>query len=484
MKVKVHKTVSTVFTTPKPTFFFTGNQSIFTAIDFSKVCKNETESKMKALHLITYILILSSIVINAQKKVHIAYIEGDIDLGLAPYISRVVSDAEKDNADAIIFKINTFGGRVDAATQIKDAIIGTDLLTIAFINNRAISAGALIALSCKKIVMVPGSSIGAATVVDQTGEKVGEKYQSYMRSEMRSTAERNGRRVDIAEGMVDERIIIPGLVDSTQLVTLTSEEALKYEIADTLMNHIDDVFTYFDLQDADKIYLTSNWAEDVVRFLNNPIMSSILIMIGIFGLIAEIKTAGWGVPGTAGLIALSLFFGSSYILQLASIIEILMFVVGLGLILVEVFVIPGFGLAGIGGIILILASLFLSLVGQDPFLDWDDVSNAIIQLSVSLLAALVLIFLLARFLPKSNIFKKFILSEEEKATEGYTSRTNLSELLGAEGKSLTTLRPAGTAEINGKRIDVVTDSEYIEHGKPIVVTAVEGMRVVVREKKN
>lgn len=176
---------------------------------------------MKRLKFIFFIAFAISFVINAQKKVHIAYIEGDIDLGLSPYISRVVSDAEKENADAIIFKINTFGGRVDAATQIKDAIIGTDLLTIAFINNRAISAGALIALSCKKIVMVPGSSIGAATVVDQTGEKVGEKYQSYMRSEMRSTAEKTGRRVDIAEGMVDERIVIPGLVDSTQLITLT-----------------------------------------------------------------------------------------------------------------------------------------------------------------------------------------------------------------------------------------------------------------------
>ena len=143
------------------------------------------------------ILILSSFIIP-QKKVYVAYIDGEIDLGLAPYISRVVADAENDNAEAIIFKINTFGGRVDAATQIKDAIIGTDILTIAFINNRAISAGALIALSCKKIIMVPGSSIGAATVVNETGEKVGEKYQSYMRSEMRSTAEKNGRRVDIA----------------------------------------------------------------------------------------------------------------------------------------------------------------------------------------------------------------------------------------------------------------------------------------------
>ena len=428
------------------------------------------------------ILIFSSIIIP-QKKIHIAYIEGDIDLGLAPYISRVVSDAEKDDAEAIIFKINTFGGRVDAATQIKDAIIGTNLLTIAFINNRAISAGALIALSSKKIIMVPGSSIGAATVVGQTGEKVGEKYQSYMRSEMRSTAERNGRRVDIAEGMVDERIVIPGLVDSTQLVTLTSEEALKYGIADTLMSNIDEVFAYFKLQDAEKIYQKSNWAEDVVRFLNNSIISSILIMIGIFGLFAEIKSPGWGVPGTAGLIALALFFGSSYILQLASVIEILMFVVGLGLLLLEIFVIPGFGIAGISGIILVIASIFFSMVGENPFIDSEAVSGAIVRLSFGLLAAIVLLFLLARFLPKSNLFKRFILSEEEKATEGYTSRSNLSELLGAEGVALTTLRPAGTAEFNGKRVDVVTDSEYIEHGKPVVVTAVEGMRVVVREKK-
>jgi membrane-bound serine protease (ClpP class) len=438
---------------------------------------------LKKLHkTVLMILILTSFIIP-QKKVHIAYIDGEIDLGLAPYISRVVSDAEKDNAEAIIFKINTFGGRVDAATQIKDAIINTDILTIAFINNRAVSAGALIALSCKKIVMVPGGVIGAATVVDQTGEKVGEKYQSYMRSEMRSTAEKNGRRVDIAEGMVDERIVIPGLVDSTQLITLTSEEALKYRIADTTAHSIDEVFALFNLQNDEKIYQKSNWAEDVVRFLNNGIVSSILIMIGIFGLIAEIKSPGWGVPGTAGIIALALFFGSSYILQLASIIEILMFVVGLGLLLLEIFVIPGFGVTGISGIILIIASLFLSMLGADPFLDFNAVSMAIIKLTVGFLAALILIFVLVRFLPKSTLFKKFILSEEEKATEGYTSRTNLSELLGVEGKSLTTLRPAGTAEINGKRIDVVTDSEYIEHGKPIIVTAVEGMRVVVREKK-
>lgn len=436
---------------------------------------------MKNIFKILSTILLFSITTFGQNKVIIAQIEEEIDLGLAPYIRRVVSEAENEEVRAIIFKINTFGGRVDAATQIKDAIISTDILTIAFINNRAISAGSLIALSCKKIVMVPGSSIGATTVVDQAGQKQSEKYQSYMRSEMRSTAERNGRRKDIAEGMVDERIVIKGLVDSTQLVTLTSEEAYKFGIADTLLNNIDEVLAAFNLTGARKITVTQNWAEDVVRFLNNAIVSSILIMIGFFGLLAEIKSPGWGVPGTVGLIALALFFGSSYILQLASVIEILMFVIGVVLILLEIFVIPGFGIAGISGIILVLASLFLSLVGEGPFLNFDVISRAIIQLSLSLLAALILIFILAKYLPKTSVFKKFVLADSEHSFQGFSSHTKLEELVGAEGIALTTLRPSGTVEINGKRVDVVTESEYVEKGRKIKVLAVEGIRIVVRE---
>ena len=235
---------------------------------------------MKFFIKIFFLLLLISSTLLPQKKVYVAVIEGEIDLGLAPYVRRVVSEAEKENFDAIVFKINTFGGRVDAATQIKDAIISTDILTIAFINNRAISAGSLIALSCNKIAMVEGSSIGATTVVDQTGKKQSEKYQSYMRSEMRSTAERNGRRKDIAEGMVDERIVVEGLVDSTQLITLTSEEAYNYGIADTLVNNIDELLPAFNLSGAKEIEITQNWAEAVVRFLNNAVITSILIMIG------------------------------------------------------------------------------------------------------------------------------------------------------------------------------------------------------------
>ena len=430
------------------------------------------------------LIIFFSFTLFAQSKlVYVGYIDSEIDLGMAPYISRIIDDAEKDKADAIIFKINTFGGRVDAATQIKDAILKSRIKTVAFINNRAISAGALIALSCNKIIMVPGSSIGAATVVDQSGQKVGEKYQSYMRSEMRSTAERNGRPTNIAEGMVDERVVIPGLVDSTRLVTLTAEEALKYKIADTVLASFDQALAYLDLKNAKIVESRSNWAEDVVKFLNNPIVSSILIMIGFFGLMAEIKSPGWGVAGTTGIIALVLFFGSSYILQLASILEILMFIIGLGLLLAEIFLIPGFGIAGISGLVLIFASIFLSLLGNKPFIDMESVSIAIIQLSASILFALLGIFVLAKYLPKSRAFNRLVLAEAEKSEHGFVSYPSVKELLGKEGIAYTTLRPGGTAEIDGKRVDVVADSEYIDRGTKIRVLRVEGIKVVVTPLK-
>ncbi len=432
--------------------------------------------------LVSSLVIIFSLLGYAQhRSVYFGIIEDEIDLGLSPYVARVISEAEEENADAVIFKINTFGGRVDAATQIKDAIIASKVLTIAFINNRAISAGALIALSCKKITMVPGSSIGAATVVDQTGQKVGEKYQSYMRSEMRSTAERNGRRTDIAQGMVDERIVVEGLDDSTQLITLTSDEAKKYGIADTLVNDINDVLEAFDLKGAEIKRINSNWAEDVVRFLNNPIVSSLLIMVGLLGLYTEIKTPGWGLPGTIGLISLALFFGSSYILELASIVEILLFVAGLVLLAVEIFVIPGFGFAGIGGIVLIIAALFLALLGADPFIDWDQVSIAIFQLTGALVLSLLIFLIILKYLPKSSTFSRLVLSEEESADKGFVSYPSDKKLIGKEGIALTDLRPAGSAEFNGERIDVVADWDYIVKGKKIKVIRVEGIKVVVKE---
>jgi membrane-bound serine protease (ClpP class) len=439
---------------------------------------------VKKLLLVSFFIFLT-VNLLPQKKVFLAEITGEIDPRMAPYISRVVSDAENNGAEAIIFRINTFGGRVDAATQIKDAIIESRLLTIAFINNRAISAGSLIALSCRKICMVPGSSIGAATVVDQSGQKQSEKYQSFMRSEMRSTAERNGRRTDIVQGMVDENITVPGINDNNRLITLTSDEAKKYGIADTLVYNLNDCLSAFGLRDAQVIKVSSNWAEDLVGFLNQPLISSILIMLGLVGIFAEIKSPGFGFPVIIGVISLLLFFGSSYILQLASIINIVLFIIGIILLLLEIFVIPGFAITGVIGILLIIGSIFLSLVGNNlPFWDSGAVSKAIIQLSASLLFAFILIYILAKFLPKSSAFSRLVLSNEEKADQGFVSYPSEKELLGLEGIALTTLRPAGSAEFKGQKYDVVADWEYIPKGNKVKVIRVEGIKVVVKELKD
>ncbi len=433
--------------------------------------------------LFFFVLILSVNLFSQTKSVYLGKIEGDIDLGLAPYVKRIVEEAEKNSADAIIFQINTFGGRVDAATQIKDAILNSSVQTVAFVDKRAISAGALIALSCNKVMMVPGASIGASTVVDQSGKKVSEKYQSYMRSEMRATAEKNGRRTDIAEGMVDERVVVEGLVDSTQLITLTSQEALDYKMSDKVTSSLNEVLEELGLADADVIEFKSNWAEDVVRFINNPIISSLLMMIGLVGMFTEIKTPGWGLPGTAAVIALGIFFGAGYILELASVIEIILFIIGVILLLVELFVIPGFGIFGILGIVLVIGSLFLGLISDFPVVDFELISIAIIQLAGSFVLSFIIFYFLTKFLPKTQIWNRLILDTNISGTSGYSSSSpDLSALIGAEGKAFTDLRPSGTAVINNKRVDVVTEGEYINNGAKIVVTKVLGSKIVVVKK--
>ena len=406
-----------------------------------------------------------------------------IDLGLAPYVKRVVDEAEKNSASAVIFKINTFGGRVDAATQIKDAIIDCSVKTIAFINKRAISAGALISLSCDEIVMVPGASMGATTVVDQGGGKQSEKAQSYMRAEMRATAERMGRRTDIAEGMVDERVVVEGLVDSTKLITLTSEEAVKYGMADSVITDFSALLEAYSLKDHEVVDLDSNWAENFVRFLNNPIITSILLMVALVGMFTEIKTPGWGLPGTASLIALGLFFGAGYILELASMIEIIIFVLGVVLLLIEIFVIPGFGIFGALGIILMISSLFLGLISDFPLVDWDMIQMATIQLAGAFILAIIVILFLLKYLPKSKVWNNLVLKKNIDEQSGYTSDKKLKELIGKNGKALTDLRPSGTALIENSRIDVVTSGEYINKGSKILVISEEGSKIVVQKRK-
>jgi membrane-bound serine protease (ClpP class) len=442
---------------------------------------------MKKIAILIIILALVNIIGVSQGNRPVVYvidISGDIDLGLPPYVSRIVNEAENEGADAIILRVNTFGGRVDAATQIKDAVMNAAIPTAAFIDKRAISAGALISIACGKIFMVPGGTIGAVTPVTQDGQKTPEKFVSYMRSEMRATAEGRGRDPRIAEAMVDEDIEIPGVIEAGKLITFTTEEAIEHGYCDAEVSGLYEVLRILGLEDAELREPGTNWAEQFVRFLSHPIISSLLIMVGMLGLFMEVRSPGWGVPGTMAVIALTLFFGTQYILALADIIDIVLFVVGVGLILVEVFVIPGFGVAGVLGILLMIAGLFMALAGSWPFVTAADVYRAIYTLAGSVALTIIGALALTAFLPKTKVFGTFVLSESQKRELGYSSHASHEELVGKEGVALTTLRPSGTALIDDERVDVVSDGGYIEANKPVRVVRIEGIRIIVKETKS
>lgn len=435
---------------------------------------------LRTLFFTLLIIFCSSV--YAQSTVYRVKFDDEISLSLVPYLKRALETAQKEKADALIVEINTFGGRVDAATQLKDLILDSKIPTIAFVNKRAVSAGALITLACKHIAMSPGSSIGAATVVDQEGKKVSEKYQSYMRAEMRTTAQKNGRNPKIAEGMVDERIVIPGLVDSTQLVSLDDVEAVQYKMADTIVSSPQAAAAAFGFKNANIIDIKTNWAEEFVKFLNLPLVASLLIMLGLAGIYTEIKTPGFGLPGIMGIIFLTLFFGSSIILDLASWFEVILFVLGLGAILVEIFLIPGFGVAGVVGILLMIAALFLSLFNTEGYFDASLIQMAIVQLGGALAGFFILGFLAYKFLPNTRSFKAFVLDTQSGSDKGFTSAPDYSELEGKTGVAITVLRPAGTAVIDEKRYDVVTQGDFIDKDANIRVLKVEGMRIVVEKR--
>jgi membrane-bound serine protease (ClpP class) len=420
--------------------------------------------------------------------VYVAPIEGLIDLGLAPFVRRVLDEAEKTGAAAVVLKINTFGGRVDAAVLIRDTVLGAKVKTVAFIDRRAISAGALISLACHVIAMGDGGTIGAATPVQLGGQSGGtqptdEKTISYVRKEFRSTAEFRKRPPLIAEAMVDPDVAIPGLVEKGKLLTLTTNEALEHKVADFRADTVEQVLERLGLGSAEVRRVSENWAEQLVRFLTHPIMSSLLMTVGMLGILVELRTPGFGVPGALGITSLALFFWGHWLVRLAGWEEILLVGIGLLLLAVEIFVTPGFGLTGTLGIVALIAGLTLSLVGAGATA--AIVIGAAAQVAVSLLIALVASVVLLRFLPKIPFGRQLILQTGLGADTGYASAPEGDrQWLGKQGTAVSPLRPAGIAHIDGKRVDVVSQGEWIDAGAPIDVIRVDGNRIVVRRRQS
>ncbi len=413
-------------------------------------------------------------------------ITGEIDLGLAPYVERVLNGAGP--TDLIVLDIDTFGGRIDAAVRIRAALLHTHAKTAAFIDPRAISAGALISLATDTIIMTEGGTIGAATPVELSGGKMNQvdaKVVSYFSKEMRATAEAKGRRGDIAEAMVDPSVEIAGLDGPDTTLTLTSAEAIKYNVAAFLAPNLDAVVHKLSPA-APLVHTNMNWAERLASLLSDSTVSSILMTLGILGILIELWAPGHAVAGLVGALCLAAFFFGHYVVHLAGLEEILLFGGGAAMIATELIFFPGHGVVVIGGALAVIASLVLALVGARDVsmpmgvawsLGW--LPHALTTVFGSLLAAIGAMVVASRFLPQTRLGRRLVLSDAVHAN----AQTNEGDLLlGREGVTQTALRPAGKADFGSERLDVTSDGGFIDAGQPVVVTLVDGPRIVVTKK--
>ena len=399
------------------------------------------KTKLKYIIILLGFLIFGpSIAEESQKNIYVVPIQDVIDLGIPGLVNRSISLAEENNADLIVFDIDTFGGRVDAATQIKDAISGTEIPTVGFINRRAISAGSLIALSCDKIFMTEGATIGATSVVDMSGTKQSEKSQSYMREEMAATAEKSGKNPDIARGMVDEELSFDYLIvdgDSLKvediegrkegkLITLTTELALKYGISDGKSENLEELLSQLGIENYNIITVNENWSENLVRVLTNPTVSSLLTTFGTIGIISELYSAGWGIGGTIGIICLTLALGAGYITQLASSTDLLIILCGLFLLVIEFVAIPGFGFFGLAGIAILFYGLYLLLIPDIP-VGPDVYSEALNGFSWAVVVGIFGIIFLLRLVGQSKFFQRLVSTDSNKTTlkKNYKNRSKV-----------------------------------------------------------
>jgi membrane-bound serine protease (ClpP class) len=398
-----------------------------------------------------------------------------------------IREAVKNNVDIILLRLNTFGGELEAADQIRTLLMKSKIPVYVFIDVNAASAGALISIACDSIYMAPGASIGAASVVNESGEIMPDKYQSYMRSLMRSTAEKNGRNPDIAQAMVDPDVFIEGIIDSGKVLTFTTSEAIQNGFCEAQVTSQKDLFHAAGIENYQIIEQKLSWIDQLIMFLINPLISGILIMLIVGGIYFELQTPGIGFPLVVAIIAALLFFAPHYLGGLAAHWEILIFIVGLILLIFEIFVIPGFGVFGIVGISLIVLSLVLAMIFNVNFDFSYTTSGHIYQSTIIVVLALGIGFGLSLWLGKKLIlantrYGTIALKTELNKSEGYLSQgEGLFHLIGQKGIAHTILRPSGKVEIEGSIYDAVAIYGLIEKGTPIEVVKFENSQIVVRK---
>ncbi|MDO9511550.1 MAG: NfeD family protein [Bacteroidales bacterium] len=417
----------------------------------------------------------------------------DIKEEIAPPVRRktqkALKEAKEKAVDLIIIHMNTYGGMLDAADSIRTLILTSPIPIWVFIDNNAASAGALISIACDSIYMRPGANIGAATVVDQSGKALPDKYQSYMRSMMRSTAEAKGRDPQIAQAMVDPRITIPGIIDSSMVLTFTAKEAEINGYCEGQADNIEEILKRNNLNDYTIIRQNLSGSDKIIGFLINPFFSGILILIIIGGIYFELQTPGIGFPSAAAIIAAVLYFMPLYLEGLAANWEILIFIVGVILVAVEIFAIPGFGIAGVSGIFLMVTGLTLSMVDNIGFEIFTTGINSLVAaffivISASFVSLILSFYFTQKLFGNSTIFGHLALDTVESASDGYhTADLVYSNAVGKKGIAFTILRPVGKVNIEDEILDATAISGYIEKGDPVEVVKYENAQVIVRKLK-
>ncbi len=432
---------------------------------------------MKILFKVSWIICAMLILVfsfptQAQETspVYIVPVKGTIDGGTQTFINRAYDEAVENNAAVVLLEIDTPGGLVWSAVEIRNTIHRSEIPTIAFVEEGAISAGALIALVSETLIMAPGSTMGAAEP-QLGGELADAKTLSYWVGQLEAAAEENGRDQLVARAMADAELEIPGVINKGELLTLTPQRALELGMIDGILPSRQEVLEEYGYADNPIVELEPEFAELFVRWITNPYVSTILLTIGIAGLVLEIFTIGFGIAGTIGLASLSLYFMGHILGGITGVEAILLFILGIVLLAVEVLIIPGFGVAGIGGVIALIAGIIITA---------PTLNHGITSLVVAIIGTGILLAISVKFLPTRNVWKRLILGDRQVTEEGYNAPTiELRDLIGLEGVALTPLRPSGAVKIGDKRIDVVTEGGFIPSGSLVKVIKVEGTRVIV-----
>ena len=422
---------------------------------------------------------------NEEKKILLGKIDDNIDPRTNRYTKLLLEEASKSEYDIVVIEMDTYGGAVNDADDIRTRILDFNKPIYVWINKDAASAGALISIACDSIYMSSGASIGAATVVTGDGTQAPDKYQSYMRSIMRSTAEAKGRDPKIAEAMVDEDISVDSVSMEGKVITFSTKEAIKYGFCDAELNSVDEILVRQGIENYDIVEFELGSAEGIISFFLNPIVSSVLILLILGGLYFELQTPGIGFPIMASLTALILYLVPYYLNGVAENWEIVLFFVGIVLIAIEVFIIPGFGVFGVFGLFTSIGSLILIMLNND-FFDFTFVlSKDLVSSSLSVLISVFSFLLLVIFggvkITDTKAFKKIALEETQESSKGFISKKYSDELIGMKGKSFSVLRPSGKILINEKIYDASTNGEFIEKNKKVEVISNEGSSLKVKK---